>query len=69
MTKRRALPMAPRKAMKTRTRIVTRLAVMSMFAAVAGMLAATFAFVVGPLVGAAILCSTALLGALMLILS
>jgi len=44
-------------------------ALMSMFAAVMGMLAATFAFVVGPLVGAMVVCSTALLGALMLILS
>ncbi|HJX69137.1 MAG TPA: hypothetical protein VJ406_02825 [Dehalococcoidia bacterium] len=43
--------------------------VMSMFAAVAGMLAATFAFVVGPLIGAAIICSTALLGALIFILA
>lgn len=43
--------------------------VMSMFAAMAGILAATFAFVVGPLIGAVIISSTALLGALMLILS
>lgn len=42
---------------------------MSMFAAMMGMLAATFALVTGPLVGAVIICSTALLGALMLILS
>ncbi|MDH4299048.1 MAG: hypothetical protein OEV57_04140 [Dehalococcoidia bacterium] len=44
-------------------------ALMSMFAAVAGILAATFAFVVGPLVGAVVVGSTALLGALIFILS
>ena len=44
-------------------------AVMSMFAAMAGMLAATFALITGPLMGAATICSTALLGALIFILS
>jgi hypothetical protein len=44
-------------------------ALMSMFAAVMGMLAATFALVVGPLMGAMVVCSTALLGALIFILS
>jgi hypothetical protein len=44
-------------------------ALMSMFAAVMGMLAATFALVTGPLMAAVTVCSTALLGALMLILS
>jgi hypothetical protein len=42
---------------------------MSGFAAVMGMLAATFALVVGPLIGAAIVSATALLGAMIFILS
>jgi hypothetical protein len=44
-------------------------ALMGMFAAVMGMLAATFAFVTGPLIGAMIVASTAMLGALLFILS
>ena len=44
-------------------------AAMSLFAAMAGMLAATFALVTGPLMVAVTVCSTALLGALIFILS
>ena len=44
-------------------------ALMSMFAAVMGMVAATFALVTGPLIGAGIMVSTAFLGALVFILS
>ena len=44
-------------------------AMMSMFAGVMGMLAAVFALVTGPLIGAAIICSTAFLGAMIFILS
>jgi hypothetical protein len=43
--------------------------IMSMFAAVMGMLAATVAFVTGPLIGALLIASTALLGAMIFILS
>ena len=42
---------------------------MSMFAAVMGMLAATFALVTGPLMASVTIASTALLGALIFILS
>jgi len=44
-------------------------ALMSMFAGVMGMVAATFALVTGPLMAAVTICSTALLGALIFILS
>jgi hypothetical protein len=44
-------------------------ALMSMFAALAGIIAATFAFILGPIVGAVTVCATALLGALIFILS
>ena len=44
-------------------------ALMSMFAGVMGMVAATFALVTGPLMAAVTVCSTALLGALIFILS
>jgi hypothetical protein len=42
---------------------------MSMFAGVMGMLAAVFALVSGPMVCAVTICSTALLGAMILIFS
>jgi hypothetical protein len=42
---------------------------MSMFAAVSGMLAAVFALVMGPLIGSLMVCATALLGAMILIFS
>jgi hypothetical protein len=42
---------------------------MSMFAAVMGILAATFALVTGPLMASVTIASTALLGALIFILS
>jgi hypothetical protein len=44
-------------------------ALMSAFAAVMGMLAATFALITGPLMVAATVCSTAVLGVLILVLS
>ena len=44
-------------------------ALMSMFAALMGMLAAVFALVTGPLIGAAMVCSTAFLAIWMFILS
>jgi hypothetical protein len=44
-------------------------ALMSTFAAVMGMLAATFALITGPLMVAMTVCSTAVLGVLILILS
>lgn len=43
--------------------------IMSMFAGVMGMLGALLGLVTGPLIGAMIIASTAMLGALMLILS
>jgi hypothetical protein len=43
--------------------------IMSMFAGMASMLAMAFAFVTGPLIGALVIASTALLGAMIFILS
>lgn len=43
--------------------------IMSMFAGVASMIAMAFAFVMGPLIGALVIASTALLGAMIFILS